>query len=177
MNLIGGIGPFDGRSRTGFAKLLNGSLGCSSMSSPAESHRKIRFAEFEIDMRTAEVRQNGRKFVLQGQPFQVLAILLERPGELVTREELKNRLWSSDTFVDFDHSLNKAVNRLRDTLSDSAETPRYIETLPRRGYRFIAEVARDGSPETRASQDQLENGIGHITPSSDAGDATLSTKS
>ena len=128
-------------------------------------------------MRTAEVRQNGHKFVLQGQPFQVLAILLERPGELVTREELKNRLWSSDTFVDFDHSLNKAVNRLRDTLSDSAEKPRYIETLPRRGYRFIAEVARDGPPETRAFRDQLGNGIGHITPSSAAGDATLSTKS
>jgi DNA-binding response OmpR family regulator len=87
------------------------------MSSPAESRRKIRFGDFEIDMRTAEVRQNGHKFVLQGQPFQVLAILLEKPGELVTREELKKRLWSADTFVDFDHSLNKAVNRLRETLN------------------------------------------------------------
>ena len=113
------------------------------MSSSAESRRRIRFADFEIDLRTAEMRQNGHKFVLQGQPFQVLAILLERPGELITREELKKRLWSADTFVDFDHSLNKAVNRLRETLSDSAEAPRYIETLPRRGYRFIAEVARD----------------------------------
>ena len=108
-----------------------------------ESRRKIRFADFEIDMLTAEVRQNGHKFVLQGQPFQVLAILLERPGELVTREELKKRLWLADTFVDFDHSLNKAVNRLRETLSDSADTPRYIETLPRRGYRFIAPVVKD----------------------------------
>lgn len=78
---------------------------------PADSRRKIRFADYEIDMRTAEVRQNGHKFVLQGQPFQVLAVLLERPGELVTLEELKKRLWSADTFVDFDHSLNKAVNR------------------------------------------------------------------
>ncbi|HXO33611.1 MAG TPA: winged helix-turn-helix domain-containing protein [Candidatus Acidoferrales bacterium] len=113
------------------------------MSSPAESRRKIRFGDFEIDMRTAEVRQNGHKFVLQGQPFQVLAFLLEKPGELVTREELKKRLWSADTFVDFDHSLNKAVNRLRETLADSADKPSYIETLPRRGYRFIAPVTSD----------------------------------
>lgn len=113
------------------------------MSFPAESGSKIRFGDIEVDMRTAEVRQNGNKFVLQGQPFQVLAILLERPGELVTREEIKKRLWSSDTFVDFDHSLNKAVNRLRETLSDSADAPRYIETLPRRGYRFIGEIASE----------------------------------
>ena len=146
------------------------------MSSPAESQRIIRFAEFEIDMRTAEVRQNGHKFVLQGQPFQVLAILLERPGELVTREDLKKRLWSSDTFVDFDHSLNKAVNRLRETLSDSAGTPRYIETLPRRGYRFIAEVTRDESPGMPSSDAPPENGVGHITPSPDAGEATVSMR-
>jgi DNA-binding winged helix-turn-helix (wHTH) protein/Tol biopolymer transport system component len=121
------------------------------MSLPADTRSKIRFGDFEVDMRTAEVRQNGNKFVLQGQPFQVLAILLERPGELVTREELKNRLWSADTFVDFDHSLNKAVNRLRETLSDSSDTPRYVETLPRRGYRFIAEVAPDKVSEPTAS--------------------------
>jgi DNA-binding winged helix-turn-helix (wHTH) protein/Tol biopolymer transport system component len=147
------------------------------MSLPAESRRKIRFAEFEIDMHTAEVWQNGRRFVLQGQPFQILAVLLERPGELVTREELKKRLWPSDTFVDFDRSLNKAVNRLRETLSDSAETPRYIETLPRRGYRLIAEVARDESSEIPASHDLPEKGGEHIPGSPEVRDATVSTKS
>ncbi len=147
------------------------------MSLPAESRRKIRFAEFEIDMHTAEVRQNGRRFVLQGQPFQILAVLLERPGELVTREELKKRLWPSDTFVDFDRSLNKAVNRLREALSDSAETPRYIETLPRRGYRLIAEVPRDESTEIPASHDLPEKGDEHIPGSPDVRDATVSTRS
>src|SRR5215472_14484968 len=118
------------------------------MAVPAEPATKLRLGEFEIDLHSAEVQRNGNKFVLQGQPFQVLAILLEKPGELVTREELKKRLWSADTFVDFDHSLNKAVNRLRETLSDSADTPRYIQTLPRRGYRFIAEIASDQGSET-----------------------------
>jgi TolB-like protein/DNA-binding winged helix-turn-helix (wHTH) protein/Tfp pilus assembly protein PilF len=118
----------------------------------AESPHIARFGDFEVDLHTAEVRQNGRKFILQGQPFQVLIVLLERPGELVTREELKKRLWSSDTFVDFDHSLNKAVNRLRETLSDSPETPKYIETLPRRGYRFIATVVLEARDVVERSQ-------------------------
>ena len=145
------------------------------MSSPVESRRKIRFADFEVDMRTAEVRQNGHKFVLQGQPFQVLAVLLERPGELVTREELKKRLWSGDTFVDFDHSLNKAVNRLRETLSDSADTPRYIETLPRRGYRFIAEIASDEVPDIPSPSvvSPTEKVAAPITPIPDAGGPTF----
>jgi eukaryotic-like serine/threonine-protein kinase len=117
------------------------------MSLPLESSPRVRFGDFELDLRTAELRRNGDKFLLQGQQYQVLTILLERPGELVTRDELKKKLWPSDTFVDFDHSLNKAVNRLRETLADSAEEPRFIETLPRRGYRFIAAVERvTGSP-------------------------------
>jgi DNA-binding winged helix-turn-helix (wHTH) protein/Tol biopolymer transport system component len=111
------------------------------MAVPAESPNKVRFGDFEVDLRTAELRNNGHKLMLQGQPFQILTILLERPGQLVTREELKKKLWPADTFVDFDHSLNKAVNRLREALEDSAEQPRFIETLPRRGYRFIAEAA------------------------------------
>ena len=98
----------------------------------------MRFGEFELDLRTRELRSNGRTLVLQEQPFQILTALLERPGQLVTRDELTKRLWPSDTFVDFEHSLNKAVNRLRDALEDSAEHPSLIETLPRRGYRFIA---------------------------------------
>src|SRR3984893_332614 len=102
----------------------------------------IRFGTFEADLRAGELRHNGVKIRLQEQPFQVLAMLLERPGEIVTREELHSRLWPADTFVDFDHGLNAAVKRLRDALGDSAENPRFIETLARRGYRFLAPVNR-----------------------------------
>src|SRR5215471_12166930 len=99
-----------------------------------------RFAVYEVNLRTGELRKHGNRMRLQEQPFQVLAQLLERPGELVTREELRQKLWPADTFVDFDHSLNTAINKLRETLADSSSAPRYIETLPRRGYRFIAPV-------------------------------------
>lgn len=100
----------------------------------------IRFGPFEADLHTRELRKQGLRIKLQLQPFQVLAMLLERPGELVTREEIRAKLWSGDTFVDFEHGLNAAIRRLRDALNDSAETPRYVETLPRRGYRFIARL-------------------------------------
>jgi TolB-like protein/DNA-binding winged helix-turn-helix (wHTH) protein/Flp pilus assembly protein TadD len=103
--------------------------------------RVVRFGAFEADLQAGELRKQGLKIKLQDQPFQILAMLLERPGELVTREEIRQRLWPADTFVDFDHGLNNAVNRLREALTDSAETPRFIETLPRRGYRFIATVS------------------------------------
>ncbi len=99
-----------------------------------------RFGVFELDLAAGELRKNGAKLRLQEQPFQVLALLLERAGEVVTRDQLRQQLWPSDTFVDFDHSLNTAVNKLRETLGDSASNPRYIETLARRGYRFIAPV-------------------------------------
>jgi DNA-binding winged helix-turn-helix (wHTH) protein/Tol biopolymer transport system component len=102
--------------------------------------RLIRFGVFEVDLRSGELRKNGLNLRLRGQPFEVLTMLLERPGEIVTREELQRRLWPADTFVDFDHSLNTAVNKIREVLGDSAETPRYVETVPRRGYRFIAPV-------------------------------------
>ena len=101
---------------------------------------RVKFGPFEADAHTHEIWKHGIKIRLVGQPFEILAILLSRPGELVTREELREQLWPSDTFVDFDHGLNAAVNKLREALSDSAETPRYVETLPRRGYRFIASV-------------------------------------
>ena len=112
------------------------------------SARVIRFSTFEVDLQTRELRQRGQKVRLQEQPFQILAALLERPGEVVTREELRARLWPADTFVDFDHSLNAAIKRLRDALGESADTPIFIETLARRGYRFIAPVNRpaDGIP-------------------------------
>src|ERR1700716_3456161 len=100
----------------------------------------VRFSTFEVDLHTGELRQRGQKIKLQEQPLQVLAALLERPGQMVTREELRSRLWSADTFVDFDHSLNAAIKRLRDALGESAETPIFVETIPRRGYRFIGQV-------------------------------------
>jgi TolB-like protein/DNA-binding winged helix-turn-helix (wHTH) protein/thioredoxin-like negative regulator of GroEL len=100
----------------------------------------IRFATFEVDLQTRELRKSGLKLKLHGQPFEVLAMLLEKPGELVGREQLRERLWPTDTFVDFDHGVNTAINRLREALGDSADNPRFIETLPRRGYRFIAPV-------------------------------------
>src|ERR1700720_2616895 len=99
----------------------------------------IRFATFEVDLPAGELRKCGLKLKLTGQPFQVLAILLERPGEVVTREELQKRLWL-DTFVDVDHNLNTAINKIREALGDSAENPRFVETLARRGYRFIGAV-------------------------------------
>ena len=106
------------------------------------SRRVIRFGVFEVNLSAGELRKNGRKLKLQEQPFQVLASLLDRPGEVVTREELRERLWPGDTYVDFDRSLNSAVNRLREALDDSANQPRFVETLPRRGYRFVAPLER-----------------------------------
>jgi len=100
----------------------------------------VRFGVYELDPRAGELRRSGVKIKIQEQPYQVLALLLERPGEVVTREELKRRLWPADTFVDFDHSLNAAIKRLRDVLRDSADNPRFVETLARRGYRFLAPV-------------------------------------
>jgi TolB-like protein/Tfp pilus assembly protein PilF len=101
----------------------------------------IHFGAFELDLRAGELRKQGAKIRLQEQPFQILAMLLERPGQVVTREELRNKLWPTDTFVDFDHGLNKAINKLREALGDSAESPRFIETLAKRGYRFLESTA------------------------------------
>ena len=100
----------------------------------------LRFDDFELNVRAGELRKRGVKLRLQGQPLQVLAALLSRPGDVVTREELRAQIWTADTFIDFDHSLHNAIARLREVLGDSAETPRYIETLPRRGYRFIGQL-------------------------------------
>src|SRR6267154_776693 len=114
------------------------------MSLPSKLPQVLQFGVFQVDVRAGELRKNGVKLKLQEQPFQVLCLLLEHPGELVSREELRNRLWPADTFVDFDHSLNAAIKRLRDALGESADAPVYIETLARRGYRFIAPI--NGSP-------------------------------
>src|ERR1700756_5742869 len=111
---------------------------------PVNKDSAIRFSRFELDLKAGELRRNGSKIRLQEQPFQILVCLLEHPGEVVTREELQRKLWPANTFVDFDHSLNAAIRRLRDALGESAETPIFVETLARRGYRFIAPV--DGCP-------------------------------
>lgn len=100
----------------------------------------VRFGPFEADLRSCELRSNGLKVKLEGQPFQVLALLLEQPGQLVTREELQKKLWPGETFIDFEQGINAAVRRLRQALDDCADTPRFVETLPRRGYRFIETV-------------------------------------
>src|SRR6516164_1660744 len=103
----------------------------------------VRFGHFELDLRAGELRNEGVRIRLQDQPLQVLAMLIERPDQIVTREELRNKLWPADTFVDFDHSLNRAVNKLREALDDSAEHSQFIETVPRRGYRFLVPVTCD----------------------------------
>src|SRR5690242_17769503 len=111
-----------------------------TQTSDSPQPRLIRFGIFEADLNAGELRKSGSRIRLQEQPFQILAMLLERPGQIITREELRSRLWPGDTFVDFEHGVNSAVARLRDALGDSADSPRYIETLPRRGYRLIVSV-------------------------------------
>jgi eukaryotic-like serine/threonine-protein kinase len=120
------------------------------MVATASNAQLIRFGNFELDLRAAELRKNGVKLKFGGQPFQVLAILLENPGQLVTREELQKRLWP-DTFVDVDHNLNSAINRIRETLGDSAENPRFLVTVPRRGYRFVAPISAPAADEGQRS--------------------------
>jgi len=117
----------------------------------------VRFGVFAVDLAAGELRKNGARIRLQEQPFQILAILLERPGDAVTREELRQRLWPADTFVDFDHSLNTAVNKLREALGDSASNPRYVETLARRGYRFLAAVERPETTPGPAKADTVDD--------------------
>jgi TolB-like protein/DNA-binding winged helix-turn-helix (wHTH) protein/Flp pilus assembly protein TadD len=107
--------------------------------------RRLRFGVFEVDLRAGQLRKHGLRVRLQEQPFQLLAMLLEHPGEVVTREELQKKLWPADTFVDFDHGLNKAISKIREALGDSAESPRFVETVARRGYRFLAEVKIAGA--------------------------------
>src|SRR5271170_1119382 len=103
--------------------------------------RLLRFGIFEIDQAAGTLRKSGTRIRLQEQPFQVLSALLQNAGQVVTREDLREKIWPADTFVDFDHSLNTAVNKIRESLGDSAWNPRFVETLARRGYRFIAPVA------------------------------------
>lgn len=109
----------------------------------------VRFGAFEADLATGELRRKGVRISLQEQPFQVMALLVERPGELVTREQIRQRIWPRAVFVDFEHGLNKAVSKLRRALGDSAQNPRFVETLARRGYRFLASVDRRETTSAR----------------------------
>jgi DNA-binding winged helix-turn-helix (wHTH) protein len=130
------------------------------MTSETHASRLIHFGDFAIDPRAGELFKKGTKIKLQQQPFQVLAILLERPGDLVTREELRQRIWPADTFVDFDHSLNTAVKKLRQALGDGSQKPRFVETLPRKGYRFLGTVK--GAPAPAAKRKVTSKSVGRV---------------
>jgi TolB-like protein/DNA-binding winged helix-turn-helix (wHTH) protein/Tfp pilus assembly protein PilF len=120
---------------------------------------RLRFGVFELDLRTGELRKHGLRIRFQEQPFQVLATLLEHPGDVVTREELQKKLWPADTFVDFDHGLNKAINKIRDALGDSSDSPRFVETVARRGYRFLAEVKTADAAPISTTEPTLAAGL------------------
>lgn len=125
-------------------------VGLSKFSSTSPAQRIIRFGSFEVDLPSGELRRSGIKLKLSGQPFDVLVALLEKPGQVVTREELHDKLWAQDTFVDFEQGLNKAINKLRDALGDDADNPRFVETLPRRGYRFLVPLTQPTEPTVAA---------------------------
>jgi len=134
----------------------------ANVDTPSRTSQRVRFGEFELDLSTRELWINGTKQTLAPQPFQVLQLLIENQGQLVTRDALVRHLWTSDTFVDYEQGLKKAVNRLREALNDSAEQPHFIENLPRQGYRFIANVEFDNShahPEF-----PLARGVGSRNP-------------
>lgn len=130
----------------------------------SEVPRIIRMGVFELDLHSGELRRNGLKVKLQEQPFQILAFLLQHPGEVVTREELRRRLWPADTFVDFEHSLNAAIKRLRDALGDDADNPRFVETVPRRGYRLVADARMPGSGQPAGAKHRPTAGAATALP-------------
>src|SRR5581483_11018393 len=141
---------FNSSARLASLKRLH--RGKSIVGESAQTVSPVRFGVFELDSRAGELRKGGIKVKLEGKPFQVLSILLERPGEVITREELQEKIWP-DTFVDFEHNLNTAIKKIRDVLGDAAESPRFVETLPRRGYRFIAPV--NGARQVAAGKDEV----------------------
>src|SRR5260370_39963693 len=145
------------------------------MEPSAPKFQRITFDRFEVDLRSGELRKHGRRVRLQGQPFQLLALLLEHHGDVVTREEVCRKLWQTDTFVDFDHSLGTAINKIREALGDSADHPRFVETLPRRGYRFIGKIVGSAATPLTESSPALdanaEVGIASGDKGIDAGSA------
>ena len=134
----------------------------AAMATPDISRRTTRFGDFEADCLSGQLRHHGIRVRLPDQSFRMLLLLLDRAGEVVTREELRRELWEEDTFVDFEAGMNSAVKRLRDALGDCADTPRFVETLPRRGYRFIAPV--DGNGTSSKPQEPLPVSVMQIEP-------------
>src|SRR6266705_4814863 len=134
------------------------------------SGRSLRFGFFEVDLRAAELRKHGIRIKVQEQPFHILTLLLERSGDIVTREELRQNLWPAHTFVDFDRSLNKAMTKLRSALGDSAESPRYVETIPRHGYRFLAPVHDHQEGGGAATLSVSPSAVGHPRTAPSEGD-------
>jgi DNA-binding winged helix-turn-helix (wHTH) protein len=132
------------------------------MPQPAPGAAILRFDVYSLDLRAGELFKSGRKIKLQEQPFRILTMLLEHPGELVTREELRQRLWSEDTFVDFEHSLNTAIKKLRRALCDEAGKPRFVETLPRRGYRFVGSLVDHPSHSQQISTEPPQGLVGKV---------------
>jgi DNA-binding winged helix-turn-helix (wHTH) protein len=132
------------------------------MATPGCSPLILRFDVFEADLRSGELFKAGRKIKLQVLPFQVLALLLERPGEIVRREELQGKLWPADTFLDFDHSLNTAIKKLRQALGDNKKRPRFVETLPKRGYRFIGTVEQAARRPTPVADRESASKVGRV---------------
>jgi TolB-like protein/DNA-binding winged helix-turn-helix (wHTH) protein len=154
--------PEGERDRSARVKSTGASAGQEflAMEAAPGPNRHVRFSGFELDLRTHELHSNGRRLKLRGHPVRVLEMLLESPGELVTREEIRHRLWRDDTFVDFEHILNNTMNRLREELGDCAEKPVFIETLPRQGYRFICPVQEDDETNERIEKDPDGGKIG-----------------
>jgi DNA-binding winged helix-turn-helix (wHTH) protein len=140
------------------------------MPKPVRSANLVSFDVFEVDLRAQELYKGGHRIKLQIQPFQVLAMMLERPGEVVTREEMQKRLWPADTFVDFDHSVNTAIKKLRQALGDDKNKPRFVETLPKRGYRFLATVKgpEGGSKQAGGSATSGAAAVATARPESEA---------
>ena len=153
------------------------------MENPVASPHVYRFEAFSLDSRTGELSHRGARTPLREQPLQLLVALLEHPGELVTREQLIRRLWPAGTFVDFDRGLNKAINHLREALGDSAEHPHFIETFPRRGYRFIVPVTHDGHaleeavPQSALAARGFPSGLSCWLPHSRAWESSLRVSS
>jgi DNA-binding winged helix-turn-helix (wHTH) protein len=135
----------------------------------ARSKNVLRFDVFEVDLRAQELYKGGRRIKLQVQPFQVLAMMLERPGEVVTRDEMQKRLWPADTFVDFDHSVNTAIKKLRAALGDDKNKPRFVETLPKRGYRFLATVKGPAAASPQGAGSAVAGGGASRTTADTAG--------
>ena len=152
-------------------------LGAAQLTMNETNPGRVKFGPFEADLHTHEIWKYGVKIKLVGQPFEVLAILLDRPGQLVTRDELRERLWPGDTFVDFDHGLNAAVNKLREALSDSVETPKYVETLPRRGYRFVSPIAKLGEKTIQSAAAPVPSFVSNQLPPEAEGKLPDRTKS